>query len=664
MCGIAGFWQSKKIEEGAQEILGAMGDALAHRGPDDSGIFWDSGARLGLAFRRLSIIDISAEGHQPMASGSGRFVIVFNGEVYNFEEIRAELGARRWRGHSDTEVMLEAIERWGLQSAVKRFIGMFAFALWDREERRLHLVRDRLGIKPLYYGSVGANFVFASELKAIRQFPGFTGSIDRDVLALYMRYAYVPAPYSIYDGIHKLHPGTILSLGSPAAAPELTAYWSAAQVAKQGLASPVAGSDADLVQQLEDKLSEAVRLRMIADVPLGAFLSGGIDSSTVVALMQKQSSRPVKTFSIGFHEDRYNEATHAKKIAEHLGTDHTELYVTPQEAWDVIPLLPAMYDEPFADSSQVPTHVVSRLARRSVTVSLSGDGGDELFAGYTRYPRIKKIWRFIHGVPAPLTHGAARVIRLLSPARIDQICRLLPRVPRAFEPSPGNRLYRLADYLQFRSRTAIYLNSLSHWSEPRSVVSGAREPGVVTDFMAENSWLPTIEELAMLTDQVNYLPDDILTKVDRASMAVSLEARVPILDHRVVEFAWRLPLRFKIRDGKQKWILRQVLYRYVPPELVERPKMGFGVPIYQWLRGPLREWAEELLAPERLKREGFLAPGLVREKWQEHVSGERNWENQLWTTLMFQAWLAAQSGATKRTTAQTLIAHSSGSDKR
>lgn len=660
MCGIAGFWQNNTVEEHPQEILAAMGDVLAHRGPNDSGTFWDSDARLGLTFRRLSIIDISAEGHQPMASASGRFVIIFNGEVYNFEEIRAELGTRPWRGHSDTEVMLGAIERWGLEAAVKRFVGMFAFALWDREERRLHLVRDRLGIKPLYYGNAGGNFVFASELKAIRQFPGFTGTIHRDVLALYMRYACVPTPYSIYEGIHKLQAGTILSLSSPHAMPELTVYWSAAQVAQQGLRSPVEGTDAELVQQLEDKLSEAIRLRMIADVPLGAFLSGGIDSSTVVALMQKQSSRPVKTFSIGFHEDLYNEATHAKKIAGHLGTDHTELYVTPKEARDVIPLLPSMYDEPFADSSQIPTHVVSRLARRSVTVSLSGDGGDELFGGYTRYTRLRTIWNFIHGVPAPLTRGAARAIRLFSPARIDQLFQLLPRVPGALQPSPGNRLYRLADYLQFRSPTAIYLNSVSHWTEPCSVVLGAHEAGVVTDFIERQSWVATIEELAMLTDQVNYLVDDILTKVDRASMAVSLEARVPILDHRVVEFAWRLPLGFKIRDGKQKWVLRQVLYRHVPQELVERPKMGFGVPIHEWLRGPLREWAEDLLAPERLKREGFLAAAPVREKWVEHLSGGRNWESQLWTTLMFQAWLAKQAGATKRAAEQTAVARESG----
>ncbi|HKD78930.1 MAG TPA: asparagine synthase (glutamine-hydrolyzing) [Candidatus Angelobacter sp.] len=645
MCGITGFWQTKALDDHPLEILGQMGAALAHRGPDDSGCFFESATGLGMAFRRLSIIDLSPEGHQPMTSASGRFVIIFNGEVYNFEEIRTELPGGRWRGHSDTEVILEAIERWGLEPALKRFVGMFAFALWDGQEKQLHLVRDRLGIKPLYYGQVGSNFVFASELKAIRRFPGFQARINRDVLALYMRFSYVPAPHCIYDGIRQLPPGHILSLRGPEGSPEVRAYWSAVEVARQGLHERIEASDQDVVQELEDKLAAAIRLRMIADVPLGAFLSGGIDSSTVVALMQKQSSRPVKTFSIGFYEDSHNEAVHARKIAAHLGTDHTELYVTPEEARSVIPLLPAMYDEPFADSSQIPTYVVSRLARGQVTVSLSGDGGDELFGGYTRYSRLEAIWNFVNRMPGPAARAAAGLIHMLSPRSIDWLFAILPRTPQELQPSPGRRLYRLADYLQLRNPISIYLNALSQWTDPEAVVLGSHEPATVAGFMAEQGWLTSVQELAMLTDAANYLPYDILAKVDRASMAVSLEARVPILDHRVVEFAWRLPLRFKIRNGKQKWILRQVLYRYVPPELVERPKMGFSVPIDRWLRGPLREWAEERLSPDRLRRDGFFAVEPIRKKWREHLSGHLNWDYALWTVLVFQDWLDAQPAA-------------------
>ena len=399
MCGITGFWSTKTLEEHPVELLNRMGCTLLHRGPDDSGVFYDSGAGLGLSFRRLSIIDLSAEGHQPMASASGRYVIVFNGEVYNFEEIRAELISQAWRGHSDTEVMLAAIERWGLEAAVKRFVGMFAFALWDRQERRVYLVRDRVGIKPLYYGYVDGSFVFASELKAIRAFPGFRATVDRDTLAVYMRCAYVPAPYSIYQGIRQLLPGHILTLNSAGETPVLAPYWSAEQAARDGLESPLEGSDKEVIEQFHQTLLYAVRLRMIADVPLGAFLSGGIDSSVVVALMQAQSARPVKTFTIGFHEGVYNEAVHAKKVAEYLGTDHTELFVTPEDALNVVPLLPSMYDEPFADSSQIPTYLVSKLARTHVTVALSGDGGDELFCGYSRYIFVHSIWRMLKKLP-------------------------------------------------------------------------------------------------------------------------------------------------------------------------------------------------------------------------------------------------------------------------
>ncbi|HWZ41872.1 MAG TPA: asparagine synthase (glutamine-hydrolyzing) [Candidatus Saccharimonadales bacterium] len=647
MCGIAGFWRSKAGDDHPIELLNRMGAVLAHRGPDDAGSFHDSGAGLGLAFRRLSIMDLSAEGHQPMTSASGRYVTIFNGEIYNFEEIRSELGIHAWRGHSDTEAMLEAIERWGLEAAVRRFVGMFAFALWDRQDRRLSLVRDRLGIKPLYYGQVNGHFVFASELKAIQQFPGFESRIDRDALALYMRFNYVPAPYSIYEGICKLEGGKILTLTSAGGRPVIASFWSALEVARAGVQDRIQESDQEVLDQLEERLQQAVRLRMIADVPLGAFLSGGIDSTTVVALMQSQSSRRVKTFTIGFHEHLYNEATHAKKIARHLGTEHTELYVTPQDALDVVPMLPAMYDEPFADSSQIPTHLVSKLAREHVSVALSGDGGDELFGGYFRYALLTKLWRVLKRIPGPMARSMADAIRAVPPSGIDRWLGPLP-LPRAIRAYPGHKLHRLADHLAMQDPADIYLRELSQWPDPCLVVLGAREPDTIAGAMAGLKWLPSEMEMAMLTDLINYLPDDILTKVDRASMAVSLEARVPILDHRVVEFAWRLPLRFKIRDGKSKWALRQVLYRYVPRDLVERPKMGFGVPIDSWLRGPLREWAENLLSRQSLSASGFLAVEPIRQKWDEHLAGARNWQYQLWTVLMFQDWLAAsvrESGA-------------------
>jgi asparagine synthase (glutamine-hydrolysing) len=647
MCGIAGFWQTKRGTEGPLEILDRMGAALAHRGPDDSGTFHDSATGIGLAFRRLSILDLSPEGHQPMISVSGRYVIVFNGEVYNFEEIRAELGVRQWRGHSDTEVMLAALEQWGVESAVRRFVGMFALALWDRQERKLYLVRDRLGIKPLYYGRAGGDFVFGSELKAIRQHPEFHPDIDRDVLALYLRHNYVPSPHCIYKGLCKLRPGHILTLSSVVGAPVLHPFWSARDVAREGLRAPFEGSDAEAVLQLQDMLLRAVRLRMIADVPLGAFLSGGIDSSTVVALMQAQSSRPVKTFTIGFHEDGYNEATHAKKIAAHLGTEHTELYLTPKDALDVVPLLASMYDEPFSDSSQIPTYLISKLARESVTVSLSGDGGDELFGGYNRYLLTKRIWNLVKRLPKFASKTLTELLRAIPPSRIDRGFRLLrPILPRKlWLATPGDKAHKLAALLSAEGPEAIYYRALSHWENPTEVVLSSREPRTVLESIDESSWCSNIEEVMMLTDQLNYLPDDILTKVDRASMAVSLEARVPMLDHRVVEFAWKLPLHFKIRKGTSKWILRQILYNYVPRELVERPKMGFGVPIDGWLRGPLREWAEDLLSVKSLEAHSLLDADPIRVKWQEHLSGVRNWQYLLWDILAFQDWFRHNTSA-------------------
>jgi len=647
MCGIAGFWLRKETGHEPTELLRCMGNTLAHRGPDDSGIFFDKNAGLGLSFRRLSIIDLTAEGHQPMVSASGRYTIIFNGEVYNYEAIRAELGPQKWRGHSDTEVMLTAIERWGLEAAVRRFAGMFAFALWDGSERRLHLVRDRIGIKPLYYGHVDGNFVFASELKALKAFPGFQAAIDRDSLAAYMRCAYVPAPHSIYEGIHKLHPGHILTLNSAEASPVLATYWSAEEVARHGLESRLQGGDEEIIEQLHEKLADSVRLRMIADVPLGAFLSGGIDSSTVAALMQAQSSRPVKTFTIGFHEGQYNEATHARKIAEHLGTEHTEFFVTPQDAWDVVPLLPSMYDEPFADSSQIPTHLVSKLARRHVTVALSGDGGDELFCGYARYDFAQSLWSVLRKIPGPIARSTAKLMRLVPSALIDRTVGAIP-LPQRLRNGTGEKVHRLAGHLSAQDPAEIYLRAITMWPDPSAVVLNSHEHQAMLQAIRKFADMPDVREMAMLTDLTNYLPDDILTKVDRASMAIGLEARVPLLDHRVVEFAWRLPLHFKVRDGKTKWALRQVLYRHVPAELVERPKMGFAVPIDLWLRGPLREWAEDLLAPEELGRHGLFSVEPIRKKWKEHVSGARDWHYLLWPVLMFQAWMAETSSSSKQ----------------
>jgi asparagine synthase (glutamine-hydrolysing) len=644
MCGIAGYWDVKTSSEHPLAILNRMGTTLAHRGPDDQGTFHDPKAGIGFAFRRLSILDLSEEGHQPMYSASGRYVMVFNGEVYNFEEVRAEIGSHPWRGRSDTEVMLQAFERWGVEAAVRRFIGMFAFALWDRQEGSLHLVRDRLGIKPLFYGRAGGAFVFASELKAIRQHPDFDGEVDRNSLALFMRHNYVPSPRCIYKSLHKVQPGCILTLDAAIASPQIRRYWSAKEVAQRSGESRLRVSDAEAIDQLHQLLLQAVRLRMIADVPLGAFLSGGVDSSTVVALMQAQSRRPVKTFTIGFHEEDYNEAIHAKAVAQHLGTDHTELYLSSREGLAVIPLLATMYDEPFSDSSQIPTYLVSKLARRNVAVSLSGDGGDELFGGYSRYALTKQVWNFMRPLPRPIRALAASVLRAVPSNRIDAAVRLLrPFLPKSlhFETS-GGKAHKLADVLSLDSSQALYYRILSHWKNPTEIVLGSSEPATIREWAEKNICL---EEAMMLTDLLQYLPDDILTKVDRASMAVSLEARVPLLDHRVVEFAWKLPLRLKINKNGRKWILREILYKYVPRALIDRPKMGFGVPIDRWLRGPLRDWAEALLDERRLRSEGYLEGGPVRRIWEMHLSGHGTWQDHLWDVLMFQSWLEANRQA-------------------
>jgi asparagine synthase (glutamine-hydrolysing) len=646
MCGITGYVDTthQTSSENLQAVVTEMATTIRHRGPDDSGVWVDAEAGVALGFRRLAIIDLSPAGHQPMMSAGARYVMVYNGEVYNFEALRRELEGlgHSFRGRSDSEVMLAAFTQWGIEGAVQQFIGMFAFALWDREEHRLFLVRDRLGIKPLYYGWAGKTFLFGSELKSLRAHPAFRNNIDRGALTLFMRHNYIPAPYSIYQGICKLPPGTILSIGADGNTSSIRPYWSAHDVTEQGVTDPFRGTVEEAIDQLDALLRDAIGLRMIADVPLGAFLSGGIDSSTVVALMQAQSTIPVKTFTIGFQEETYNEARHAKAVAQHLGTDHTELYVTPEEAMAVIPRLPQLYDEPFSDSSQIPTFLVSQLARQHVTVSLSGDGGDELLTGYDRFTVGRDIWKKIGWIPAPLRNLVAGNLTRLPPQTWNKLLKpMLPWLPSGAKVRSGEKVHRLGAMLKVDRPEAMYLSLISHSDHPAElVVQGAEPRSTSTDF-SQWAHLPNLTMRMMYHDLVTYLPDDILTKVDRASMGVSLEARVPLLDHRVVAFAWRLPLSMKVRNGRGKWLLRQVLYRYVPEKLIERPKMGFGVPIDAWLRGPLRAWVEELLDEHRLRQEGYLNPGPIRQKWAEHLAGTHNTHYFLWNALMFQSWLEA-----------------------
>jgi asparagine synthase (glutamine-hydrolysing) len=643
MCGIAGIW---RIGGGEQaESASAMAQTLYHRGPDDHGVWSDPSAGLAFSHRRLAVIDLSASGRQPMISPSGRYVICYNGEVYNFLELRKELeiGGGVFCGGSDTEVILAAIDRWGIDEALERLIGMFAFALWDRRKHELILVRDRLGIKPLYWGRVGKAFVFASEPRAFTAVPGFRQEIDQAALAAYLRFNYVPAPACIFKGLKKLEPGTRLRLG-PNGEPDLDRFWSLRETAVRGSREPLELSDNEATDRLDELLRDAVGRRMVADVPLGAFLSGGIDSSLVAALMQVQSERPIKTFTIGFQEQQFNEARFAKSVARHLGTEHHELYLSAQDAMDIVPELPAMFDEPFADSSQIPTYLVSRMTRRHVTVALSGDGGDELLAGYTRYHWADMTSRRFGGWPLPLRRALAGTLSAMPNAVWTAASGLLPA--RLSKGRLGDRVGRFCDFLEQPNGDAIYLRQHTNWTRPEEILADGADtamtkldPGLADDF-------PRFISRMQFMDSIGYLPDDVLTKVDRASMAVALEVRVPLLDHRVVEFGWRLPFAQKYRDGSGKWLLRQVLHRYVPPELVERPKAGFGVPIAEWLRGPMRAWAEELLAPNALVDGGMPGFGGIQHAWRRLLAGHDRFQEPIWGILMFQAWRKQQAQPT------------------
>jgi asparagine synthase (glutamine-hydrolysing) len=613
-----------------------------------------------LGHQRLAILDLSAAGHQPMRSAFDRYVMVFNGEIYNHTDLRARVTEQArepiaWKGHSDTETLLAGFEVWGIEETLKQAVGMFALAVWDRRDRVLSLARDRMGEKPLYYGWIGNGFVFASELKAFQEFPGFANPLSRDALTLYFRYIYIPAPYSIYQNIFKLEPGCLLTLPLSAAGriPEqgphapyrqgnwrISRYWSLREQVKTGQAALITDED-KAINAVEAALKESVRIQSIADVPLGAFLSGGLDSSLIVALMQSLDGQPVKTFTIGFSESGFNEAEYARAVADHLCTEHTELYLSGAQARDVIPLLPGLYDEPFADSSQIPTFLVAQMTRNYVTVALSGDGGDELFGGYNRYFWVSTIWNKISWLPFSLRQRLCRMlIRFAGSGQADLplLSRLLPSKLQV--ALAGDKLQKLGIRLQnAQTIDDFYLSLVSEWPDPQQLVIDGHEPATLLSRRGDWPRFSSVEERMMYLDSASYLPGDILTKVDRAGMGVSLESRVPFLDHRLVELSWQIPLNMKVRAGQGKWLLRQILDKYVPGELIERPKQGFAIPLGEWLRGPLRDWAEDLLDPRQMAVQGYLRSDLIQQKWQQHKAGQRNWEQSLWAVLMFQAWL-------------------------
>lgn len=642
MCGLTGFWARHSSGPQLGAVAAAMAQRIRHRGPDDDGVWVDPEAGMAIAHRRLAILDLSPAGHQPMVSASGRWVLAFNGEIYNHLDLRrrleSESTAPAWRGRSDTETLLAAIEAWGVDQTMRRSAGMFALVVWDRDERALWLARDRAGEKPLYYGWQGKSFLFGSELKALRAHPDFNAAIDRGALALLLRHNYIPAPNSIYAGIHKLPPGTWLRLGTGQREVEPVAYWSLAEAAERGMNAPFAGDDAAALAGLERCLGHAVRGQMVADVPLGALLSGGIDSTIVTSLMQANSNRPVRTFTIGFEEREYDEASNARAVAAHLGTEHTELRLSGSDALALIPQMPMMFDEPFADASQLPTHLVMKLARQHVTVALSGDGGDELFGGYSRYLVGPKVWDLIKHLPFGFRSALGNGLAALPAGPLNRFAG--PMTRRLGVPFPGDKAHKLGNCLQHvRNFDDLYVSLVSEWRNSDAMVVD----GYFANNLLDNRdrW-PDVHDPAarmMVLDGMTYLPDDILVKVDRASMSVSLETRAPFLDSEVMDFAWSLQMDTKLRDGRGKWLLRRLLDRYVPRQLTDRPKMGFGVPLDKWLRGPLREWGEGLVTEERLRTEGFFDAAPVREAWLRHQASEGAFGTRLWSVLMFQSWL-------------------------